>query len=88
MLVDRRFKRLVAGALHATTATATALLYLADYCGCRALHEATVAFMQTDLRWEVAIQYLAEAELYSLEKVSAAALKLCAQHFGDLDQNL
>lgn len=76
------------GALNATTATATALLYLADYLGCRALHDATVAFMQTDLRWEVAIQYLVEAELYSLEKVSAAALKLCAQHFGEFDQNL
>ena len=62
------------GELHAQSASATALLHLASYLRCRALHSAVTEFMQDDLDESSAALYFAEAELYSLEKVTEAAL--------------
>ena len=66
------------GELNATSLTATALLHLANYLRCRQLHCAVTKFMQGDLCGTNASLYLAEAERYSLEKVAAAALPVCA----------
>ena len=66
------------GELDATSASATALLHLAGYLRCRELHIAVTQFMQGDLCGDNAALYLAEAERYSLEKVAAAALPVCA----------
>ena len=66
------------GKLFAHTESATALLHLANYLRCRALHNAVTEFMQGNLNGDTAALYLAEAELYSLDKVSAVALPLCA----------
>ena len=66
------------GELGAKTESATALLHLAGYLRCRKLHEAVVELMQSDLIADTAALYLAEAESYSLDKVAAAALPLCA----------
>ena len=66
------------GVLEATSESATALLYLADYLRCRKLHNEVTQFMQGDLCADNAALYLAEAERYSLEKVAAAALPVCA----------
>ena len=73
------------GELNATSATACALLHLADYLGCRALHEATITFAKVDLSKTTCAVYLREASLYRLEKAEAAAFKLCSSHFKDLD---
>ena len=73
------------GELNATSATACALLHLADYLGCRALHEATIKFAKVDLSKTTCAVYLREASLYRLEKAEAAAFKLCSSHFKDLD---
>ena len=73
------------GELNATSATACALLHLADYLGCRALHEATIKFAKVDLSQTTCAVYLREASLYRLEKAEAAAFKLCSSHFKDLD---
>ena len=66
------------GILRATSGLATALLHLAGYLRCRKLHNEVTEFMQTDLCDDNAALYLAEAERYSLEKVAAAALPVCA----------
>jgi hypothetical protein len=66
------------GELNATSLTATALLHLANYLRCRQLYCAVTKFMQGDLCGTNASLYLAEAERYSLEKVAAAALPVCA----------
>ena len=66
------------GVLEATSESATALLYLADYLRCRKLHNEVTQFMQGDLCADNAALYLAEAERYSLEKAAAAALPVCA----------
>ena len=66
------------GVLGATSASATALLHLAGYLRCRELHNEVTQFMQGDLCGDNAALYLAEAERYSLEKVAAAALPVCA----------
>ena len=69
------------GSLHATSELAVALLHLADYLSCKTLFKATQAFMQRDLGPQTAPKYFSEAEMYALDKVSEAALKLCATQF-------
>jgi len=66
------------GQLAADSASATALMHLASSLQCRKLHAAVASFMQDDLVPSTAAFYLTEAERFSLDKVSAAALPLCS----------
>ena len=70
--------------LLATTETGTALIHLGDYLGCRAVHDAAIDFVKADLTWITSPVYFREAELYRLEKLSAAAFNLCSKHFVDI----
>jgi len=71
------------GDLKATTELACALLHLADYLGCRALHIAAQTFIREDLsdKVEGAPAYFGEAQLYQLEKVAELALNLSLTYF-------
>ena len=76
-----RFLDVVYGAsLDAMTASAAALLHLANYFGNKVLNEAIVAFMQKDLTLAASPSYPAEAESFKLEKVAAVALNMCAEN--------
>ena len=66
------------GELQVETESATALLHLSNYLRCRMLHDRVTTFMQEDLNADNAALYFAEAELYSLDRVSAEALRLSA----------
>ena len=73
------------GSLKATTASATAFLYLARYFHGESAFTVAMDFMQTDLSYHTAPVYLVEATLYSMEKVAAAAEQLCAMHCDSIE---
>ena len=64
-----------------------ALKYIAVYFGNSALFEKICAFIVTDLTWQTAPTYYAEADLYKLEKLTAAAASMCALHFPSADHD-
>lgn len=74
------------GELAATTELACALLHLADYLGCRALHAETSQYIRDDLKKKLSActYFFTEAKLYGLDNLSKLAFKMCAQNFGCL----
>eukprot|EP00621_Florenciella_sp_RCC1693_P013022 CAMPEP_0182545372 /NCGR_PEP_ID=MMETSP1323-20130603/34478_1 /TAXON_ID=236787 /ORGANISM="Florenciella parvula, Strain RCC1693" /LENGTH=330 /DNA_ID=CAMNT_0024756521 /DNA_START=118 /DNA_END=1110 /DNA_ORIENTATION=+ len=75
------------GKLDAKTHIGAALKYIAVYFGNSALFENICAFIVKDLTWQTAPTYYAEADLYDLEKLSAAAARMCALHFPSADHD-
>ena len=72
------------GELKATSDNAVALMHLAKYLRGAAAYTAVCEFIQKDLTWFNSPTYLLESNLYSFEKVAAAALELCA---ANMDKN-
>jgi len=64
-----------------------ALKYIALYFGNSALFDNVCAFIVKDLTWQTAPTYYAEADLYKLEKLTAAAASMCALHFPSADHD-
>lgn len=63
------------GKLDAAAETATALRHLAGYLRMGALYEAVISFIGRNLQPSTAFVYLSEANVYSDEKIIAAAMK-------------
>ena len=64
--------------LKATNGNAVALLHLSNYFAVRKAHEAVTVFIAGNLTYKTAIGYLLEAETYTLDKVSAVAIRALA----------
>ena len=72
--------------IKATTYTAVALRYLANYFEIEELFESVNRFVQQDFNSSTAITYLVEASLYNDSKILDAAGVLCGEHFGELTE--
>jgi len=72
--------------IKATTYTAVALRFLANYFEMEELFESVNRFIQQDFSPSTALSYLVEASLYNDAKIFDAAGILCGQHFGDLTE--
>jgi BTB/POZ domain len=72
--------------IKATTYTAVALRYLANYFEMEELFESVNRFIQHDFGPSTALSYLVEASLYNDAKISDAAGITCGQHFGELTE--
>jgi hypothetical protein len=70
--------------VHATTATAVPLRYLATYFGNRLLFDLATQFLHEDLRPATAIEYLQHAELFRQEKLGDVCIRICAESFDQL----
>ncbi|KAL7544059.1 hypothetical protein ACHAXR_013563 [Thalassiosira sp. AJA248-18] len=70
--------------VHATTATAIPLRYLATLLGNRPLFEDATHFLHVDLRPETAVDYLQQAELYQQKKLAKVCIRICAERFDEL----
>lgn len=63
--------------LEVTTSTAPALLHMASYFGCKALHESIIPFIENDMTKSNAPIYFSGAEEFGLTKLSEKALEMC-----------
>lgn len=72
--------------IKATTYTAVALRYLANYFEIEELFESVNRFVQSDFNSSTAVTYLVEASLYNDSKILDAAGVLCGEHFGELTE--
>ena len=70
--------------IKATTYTAVALRYLANYFEIEELFESVNRFIQKDFNSSTAVTYLVEASLYNDAKILDAAGAICGEHFGEL----
>lgn len=67
--------------INATTESAVALRHLASCFGVREMFNSVTEFIKKDIRPETAPQYANEAAIYKHDKLLAASIKVCAQHF-------
>jgi hypothetical protein len=65
------------GELSLTRSSAPAMLHMASYLGCKALHDSTVDFIGNDITPSTAPLYLTGAENFGLGELTQAALELC-----------
>lgn len=72
--------------IKATTYTAVALRYLANYFEMEELFDSVNRFIQKDFTTSTALPYLVEASLYNDTKMFDAAGLACAEHFGELSE--
>jgi len=65
------------GELAVTRSSVHAMLHMASYFGCKALHESTIPFVEEDMTPSTAAIYLTGSESFGQEELFQSALELC-----------